>query len=162
MIVVSRQGESKMEIAKNKKANFNYEIVSRIEAGIQLTGPEVKALRAGKLNISEAYVSVEHGEAWLVNASVEPVAGAHMSGLESASPRRSRKLLLRKKEILTLAKELDQQGMTAVPMSAHFNAGGFAKIIVGVGKGKKLHDKRATIKKREWDKQKRRTLKEYS
>jgi SsrA-binding protein len=144
-------------VAENRKARFNYEIEEKLEAGIALVGSEVKSLRAGKANIAEAYATDERGELYLINAHISEYAGAARNG---HAPLRPRKLLLHAREIARLLGAIRRQGMTLIPLKLYFNARGIAKVELGLGKGKKLHDKRDTEKKRDWDRQKGRVMRE--
>ncbi|HEY6670160.1 MAG TPA: SsrA-binding protein SmpB [Methyloceanibacter sp.] len=144
-------------VAENRKARFNYEIEEKLEAGIALVGSEVKSLRAGKANIAEAYATDERGELYLINAHISEYAGAARNG---HAPLRPRKLLLHAREIARLLGAIQRQGMTLIPLKLYFNARGIAKVELGLGKGKKLHDKRDTEKKRDWDRQKGRVMRE--
>ena len=144
-------------VAENRKARFNYDIEEKVEAGIVLTGSEVKSLRSGKANIAESYASDEGGEIYLINAHIAEYAQA---GRANHEPTRPRKLLLHRREMGRLAGAIQRQGMTLVPLRLYFNARGIAKIQLGLGKGKKLHDKRETEKKRDWDRQKGRLMRE--
>jgi SsrA-binding protein len=144
-------------VAENRKARFNYDIEEKVEAGIVLTGSEVKSLRSGKANIAESYASEEGGELYLINAHIGEYAQA---GRAQHSPTRPRKLLLHRREMGRLAGAIQRQGMTLVPLRLYFNARGIAKIQLGLGKGKKLHDKRETEKKRDWNRQKGRLMRE--
>jgi len=149
--------ESGKLVAENRKARFNYEIEDTIEAGIMLTGSEVKSLRSGKANIAEAYASNENGELYLINANIAEYPGAARFG---HAPTRHRKLLLHKKEMARLLGVIQRQGMALVPLRLYFNARGIAKLLLGLGRGKKIHDKRETEKKRDWDRQKSRLMRE--
>jgi SsrA-binding protein len=149
--------ESRKLVAENRKARFNYDIEERLEAGIALKGSEVKSLRAGRANIAESYASEEGGELYLVNAHIAEYAGAARDG---HAPTRPRKLLLHAREIARLIGGIHRQGMTLVPLKLYFNARGIAKVELGLAKGKKLHDKRETEKKRDWERQKRRLMRE--
>ncbi|MBK5197625.1 MAG: SsrA-binding protein SmpB [Methyloceanibacter sp.] len=144
-------------VAENRKARFNYEIEEKLEAGIQLLGSEVKSLRTGKANIADAYASSEGGELYLINAHI---AEYTQSGRAHHDPTRRRKLLLHRREVGRLAGAIQKEGMTLVPLKLYFNARGIAKVELGLGKGKKLHDKRETEKKRDWDRQKGRLMRE--
>ena len=144
-------------IAENRRARFDYAIEDDIECGIQLMGSEVKSLRTGQSNVAESYASVEDGELWLVNSYIAPYEQA-MFGHEA---RRRRKLLVSKKEMANLWKSTQREGMTLVPLVLYFNHRGMAKIKLGIAKGKKNHDKRATEAKRDWGRQKQRLLKEH-
>ncbi len=145
-------------VAENRKARFNYEIQDTLEAGIVLQGTEVKALRNGEANIAESYVSEEGGEIWLINSYIPEYLEANRFNHE---PRRRRKLLLHKREMAKLAQAADREGMTLVPLKLYFNDRGRAKLEVAIGKGKKLHDKRETEKKRDWNRQKARLIREH-
>ncbi len=144
-------------IADNRKARFHYQIGEVIEAGIALTGSEVKSLRAGKANIAEAYVSPEHGEIWLINSNIPVYPQA---GRFNHEPRRPRKLLLHKKQIERLMGAVQRKGMTIVPLRLYFNDRGMVKIAIAEATGKKLHDKRETEKRRDWQREKGRLLRE--
>ena len=144
--------------ADNRKARYNYEIGAVFEAGIQLTGTEVKSLRTGKATIAESYAAVDRqGEMILYNSNIPEYLQANRFNHE---PRRPRKLLLNRREIARLAQGVERQGMTIVPLKLYFNARGRAKIEIALGKGKQLHDKRETEKKRDWNREKSRLLRE--
>ncbi len=149
--------ESGKLVAENRKARFNYDIEERLEAGIALKGSEVKSLRAGRANIAESYASDESGELYLINAHIAEYAGAARDG---HAPTRKRKLLLHSREIARLIGAVRRQGMALVPLKLYFNARGIAKVELGLAKGKKLHDKRETEKTRDWERQKRRLMRE--
>ena len=149
--------ESGKLVAENRRARYNYEIEDTIEAGIILTGSEVKSLRVGKANIAESYASNEDGELYLINAHIDEYPGAARFGHE---PTRHRKLLLHRKEMVRLLEAVQRQGMALVPLRLYFNARGIAKLLLGLGRGKKIHDKRETEKKRDWDRQKSRLMRE--
>lgn len=142
--------------ADNRKARYNYEIGQVFEAGLMLTGTEVKALRGGKANIRDSYASVEDGEIWLINSYIPEYLQANRFNHE---PRRKRKLLLNKREMKQIASAIDRDGMTIIPLKIYFNAQGRAKVEIAMGKGKKLHDKRQTEKNRDWGREKQRLLK---
>jgi SsrA-binding protein len=144
-------------VAENRKARFNYEIGDTLEAGIALSGSEVKSLRSGKANIGDAYASDEGGELYLLNAHIAEYSQA---GRANHEPTRPRKLLLHRKEIGKLAGAIQRDGMTVVPLKLYFNQRGIAKVLLGLAKGKKLHDKRDTEKRRDWDRQKGRLMRE--
>jgi len=143
--------------ADNRKARFNYEIGEVFEAGIALTGTEVKSLRTGKATIGESYASVEKGEMFLINADIPEYLQANRFNHER---RRPRKLLLKWREIVKLSQAIEREGMTIVPLKLFFNDQGRAKIEIAIGKGKKLHDKRETEKNRDWGREKSRLMKE--
>jgi len=144
-------------VAENRKARFNYEIGDTLEAGIALSGSEVKSLRSGKANIGDAYASDEGGELYLLNAHIAEYSQA---GRANHEPTRPRKLLLHRKEIGKLAGAIQREGMTVVPLKLYFNQRGIAKVLLGLAKGKKLHDKRDTEKRRDWDRQKGRLMRD--
>ncbi len=143
-------------VAENRKARFNYEIIDTYEAGLVLTGTEVKSLREGKANIAESYASDEGDEIWLINSHLPEYLQANRFNHE---PRRRRKLLLNKREINRLRAGINRDGMTLVPLKVYFNEKGRAKLELALAKGKKLHDKRETEKERDWNRQKSRLLK---
>ena len=142
-------------VADNRRARFNYEIGETFEAGIALTGTEVKALRQGKATIAESYADSRGGELWLVNANIPEYL---QGGRFNHAPKRPRKLLLHKRQIDKLAGAVDREGMTIVPLKLYFNEKGRAKLEIAVARGKKLHDKRETEKKRSWDRERARLL----
>lgn len=145
-------------VAVNRKARFAYEIMDTLEAGLVLTGTEVKSMREGHVNIQESYAAVEDGEIWLINAHIPEYLQGNRNNHE---PRRPRKLLLNKREMARLAQATEREGMTMVPLRIYFNDRGRAKLLLAIARGKKLHDKRETERKRDWDRQKRRLLKEH-
>jgi SsrA-binding protein len=142
--------------ALNRKARHDFEIGEQLEAGLVLTGTEVKALRAGRVNIAEAYAGIKFGEIYLLNANIGEYkqAGQHLQH----EPRRARKLLLHKKQRNKLIGAIQREGATLVPLSLYFNARGRAKLQLAVAKGRKQHDKRAAIKDREWKKEQGRLI----
>ncbi len=144
------KSESKV-IVKIRRANFDYAIDERFEAGIVLVGSEVKSMRAGKVDVSDAYIQVDRGEAWLKQMYVGPLEHARAFPHE---PRRGRKLLLHAREIQAIHEALARGGYTAVPLSLYFK-NGRVKVELGIGKGKKHYDKRATIAKRDADREAR-------
>jgi len=146
-------------IAENRRARFDYFIESDIEAGIVLTGSEVKSLRTGQSNIAESYASVEGGELWLINSYIAAYKQAGVFGHEE---RRRRKLLVSKRELARLWQAIGREGMTLVPLVMYFNDRGRVKVKIGIAKGKKVADKRETEAKRDWNRQKQRLLKQGS
>src|ERR1700680_3553633 len=142
-------------VAHNRKARFNYEIGETFEAGIALTGTEVKSLRQGKATIAESYADSRGGEIWLVNANIPEYL---QGGRFNHPPKRVRKLLLHRRQIDKLMGAVEREGMTLVPLKLYFNEKGRAKILLAVAKGKKLHDKRESEKKRDWGREKGRLL----
>ena len=145
-------------VAENRRARFDYAIQSELECGIQLMGSEVKSLREGQANIAESYAAVDEGELWLVNSYIAPYDQAKMFRHDE---RRKRKLLVSRKELSDLWNATQRKGMTIVPLVMYFNHRGLVKMKIGVAKGKKNVDKRATEAKRDWQRQKARLLKEH-
>lgn len=144
-------------VAENRRARFDYEIADTLEAGIVLSGTEVKSLRQGKAQIAESYASPEHGELWLINAHIpEYLQGNRFNHDE----KRPRKLLVSKKQLSRLDAEVARAGNTIVPLKLYFNDQGRAKLLIGLGKGKKNYDKRATSRDRDWNRDKARIMKE--
>jgi SsrA-binding protein len=141
-------------VASNRRARFDYEILDTFEAGIELRGPEVKSLRAGKASLNEAYALLRGGEAFLVNAHINPYEQA---GRENADPRRERRLLLHKREILRLQGQVAERGRTLVPLALYFRKGR-AKVELALARGKKRIDKRETIQRREQEREVARAL----
>ncbi|HEX9904235.1 MAG TPA: SsrA-binding protein SmpB [Propylenella sp.] len=152
-----KEGSARKIVAENRKARFNYQIGESFEAGIVLTGTEVKSLRNSRANIAESYVSPERGEIWLVNANIPEYLQANRF---NHAPRRPRKLLLSKRQIGRLFGAVQREGMTIVPLRLYFNERGRAKIEIALAQGKKLHDKRETEKARDWAREKGRLLRE--
>jgi SsrA-binding protein len=144
-------------VAENRRARFDYAIEDTLECGIMLMGSEVKSLRQGGSHITESYATIEHGELWLVNSYISLYAQAKTFGHEE---RRRRKLLASRREMARMWQQIGRQGMTLVPMKLYFNDKGIAKLLIGIAKGKKLADKRETEKKRDWDRQKARVLRD--
>ena len=143
-------------VADNRKARFNYEIGDVFEAGIALTGTEVKSLRNGKAAIAESYAATtREGELFLYNANIPEYLQASRF---NHAPKRPRKLLLHKRQIRKLAAGVEREGMTIVPLRLFFNEKGRAKLDIALGRGKKLHDKRETEKKRSWDRERGRLM----
>jgi len=155
---MSQSGPDKGLVAVNRRARFDYEITDTFEAGMVLTGTEVKSLRMGKANIAEAYVSPEKGEIWLINCDIPPYGHGNRFNHD---PRRARKLLLHKREMNKLAGSVQKDGLTIVPLRLFFNERGMAKLQIGLAKGKKTIDKRETIKQRDWNRSKQRILKNF-
>lgn len=145
-------------IAENRRARFEYRIEDTWEAGLQLTGTEVKSLRTGQANIAESYASAENGGLYLINAYIPEFRQA--GRFFQHEPRRPRRLLMRAKEIHKIAIAVDRQGMTIVPLQLYFNARGLAKLKIALAQGKKLVDKREDIKKREWQRTKARLMRD--
>jgi SsrA-binding protein len=153
-----KPGRNYKVAADNRRARFDYEIGEVFEAGIMLTGTEVKSLRTGKATIAESYGSVDrNGEIYLLNATIPEYLQANRF---NHVPKRPRKLLLKYREIVKLAQGVEREGMAIVPMKIYFNDQGRAKIEIALGRGKKLHDKRETSKERDWNREKSRLMKE--
>ena len=144
-------------IADNRKARYAYAIDGTLEAGIVLTGSEVKSLRGGKTTIAESYAHAKDGEIFLVNAYIPEYNEASRFNHE---PKRTRKLLLHKREVAKLAAAAQREGMTLIPLKMYFNPKGIAKLELGIAKGKKLHDKRETEKQRDWQRDKARLMRQ--
>lgn len=142
-------------VAENRKARFNYAIEDTLEAGLVLTGTEVKSIRTGKATIAESYADSRGGEIWLVNANIPEYLQANRFNHE---PRRDRKLLLHKRQVNKLIGAVEREGMTLIPLKLYFNERGRAKLELALAKGKKLHDKRESEKKRDWSREKGRLM----
>ena len=155
--MANKREEARKLIAENRQARRNYEIESTLEAGIMLLGTEVKSLRAGRANIAESYAREENGEIILVNASIPIYPPAAQFNHE---PGRKRKLLLKKKEMARLILGVDKEGRTLVPLTLYFNEKGLVKMLLGLAKGRREIDKRDVEKKRDWDREKGRLLRD--
>ena len=142
--------------AVNRRARFDYAIGQTFDAGIVLTGTEIKSLRSGKATIGESYAAEKNGELWLVNAYVPEYLEANRFNHETKRPR---KLLLHQREIARLINAVNREGMTIVPLKIFFDDKGWAKVEIALAKGKKLHDKRESEKKRDWGREKSRIMK---
>jgi SsrA-binding protein len=145
-------------ISDNRQARYLYEILETYEAGVQLTGTEIKSIRAGRVNLRDGYVLIRNGEAVLLNVHISPyeASGAYFNH----DPRRTRKLLLHRKQINKLIGQVEQKGLTLVPLKMYFK-GSWLKVLIGLGKGKKLHDKRETLKSRQDKREIERAMKRY-
>jgi len=154
---MTKQDTSRRIIAFNRKARRNYEILETFEAGLALTGSEVKSLREGKASIGEAYANAKGGELVLINATIPIYAQA---GRFNHEERRDRKLLLHKRQIARLMGAVRREGMTLVPLRLYFNDRGIAKLELALARGKKLHDKRETEKRRSWEREKARLMRQ--
>lgn len=157
MAAAKKNNVTNRTIAENRKARYSFALEDPIEAGIVLTGTEVKSLRVGKANIAESYASAENGELYLINAHIPEYLQANRF---NHNERRPRKLLVHRRELNRLIGATQREGMTIVPLKLYFNDRGFAKISLALGKGKKLHDKRETEKKRDWQREKARIMKD--
>lgn len=142
-------------VAQNRRAHFDYEIEEKFIAGLQLTGTEVKSLRLGHANITDAYGIEKNGELYISNMFI---AEYSCKGYETHAEKRDRKLLLNHKEIVKIIGELSRKGSTLVAIRLFFNEKGLAKLEIGLGRGKKLYDKRESIKERDWNREKQRLL----
>ena len=142
-------------VAQNRKARFDYTIKNTVEAGLVLKGPEVKSLRHGRATLSEAWAGEREGEMWLFNAYIPEYQGGVLSRFE---PRAPRKLLLKRKEMRQLAGAISREGITLVPLQIHFNQRGRAKVLLGLGEGRKKADKRAAVAARDWQRDKARLM----
>lgn len=154
--MAGKDSEASARIAENRKARHEYFIQERLEAGIALRGWEVKALRAGRLQLQESYVLLKDGEAWLFGAHVAPLPTA--STHEFPDPTRSRKLLLHRRQIDALIGAVERKGYTLVPLAAYWKAGR-AKLEIGLARGKKQHDRRADERERDWQRERARLMK---
>ena len=144
-------------VAENRRARFEYFIEDVVEAGIMLTGTEVKSLRVGKASIAESFAEVRDGQMWLINATIQVFSHGNIFNHE---PKRPRKLLLHARQIEKMNTAVTRQGMTLVPLTIYFNGTGRAKVELALGKGKKLHDKRETSKDRDWQRDKARLMRD--
>ena len=147
--------DKKKVVAENRRARFDYFVDDRVEAGIALTGTEVKSLRHGEGSIAESYATVDGEEVWLINSHIPEYS--HGNRLNH-QPRRARKLLLKGREISKLQGAVARQGLTLVPLSLYFNSRGRAKVELALARGKKVHDKRDTVKERDWKREQARLL----
>ena len=142
-------------VATNRKARHNFSILETFEAGVALTGSEVKSLRAGKATIAESYADARDGEIWLINSNISEYKQA---GRENHPPKRPRKLLLHKRQINKLIGAVERQGYTVVPLKMYFNAKGRAKVEIALARGKKKGDKRETLKEKDADREARQAM----
>jgi SsrA-binding protein len=155
---MAAKDESKLRVvADNRKARFNYFIDETFEAGVSLTGTEVKSLRLGKATIAESYADARGGEIWLINSNIP---GYLQANRFNHAPKRPRKLLLHKRQIEKLVGAVEREGMTLIPLKLYFNERGKAKLELALARGKKLFDKRDTEKKRSWDRERGRLLRQ--
>lgn len=149
--------EKTKTVAENRRARFDYHIEDVFEAGIALTGTEVKSLRFGQGTIAESYAEVRNGQVWLVNANIPEFSHGNRYNHE---PKRARKLLLHEREINKMFGAVERKGMTLVPLSVYFNSRGRAKVELALAKGKQTHDKRATTKDRDWKRDQARIMRD--
>lgn len=145
-------------IALNRKARHDYDIAETVDAGIVLTGTEIKSIRAGRVNLAQSFARIENGEAWLINAHIAHYDSGNRNNHE---PTRSRKLLLHRDEIGMLAGKASQKRLTLVPLRLYLSKKGLAKVELGLARGKKLYDKRETLARRQTEREIERTLKTY-
>jgi SsrA-binding protein len=150
--------DKKKTVAENRRARYDYHIEDTLEAGIALTGTEVKSLRFGEGSIAESYAEVRGEEAWLVNSNVPEFSHGNRYNHE---PKRPRKLLLHRREIDRLRGAVERKGMTLVPLSIYFNSRGRAKVELALAKGKNAADKRQTIKERDWKREQSRIMRDH-
>ena len=155
--MAKKKDDGQKIVADNRKARFHYEISDVYEAGIALTGTEVKSLRQGKATIAESYAAEREGELWLYNAHIPEYLQANRF---NHHPRRPRKLLLHAREINKLRGAVEREGMTLVPLKLYFNPKGRAKVELAIARGKKLHDKRETEKQRSWQRERARLMRQ--
>jgi SsrA-binding protein len=148
--------ESYKVISDNRQARYLYEILETYEAGVQLTGTEVKSIRAGKVNLQDGYALIRDGEIWLINVHISPYTASGQ--YFNHEPRRTRKLLLHRQEIRKLIGKVEQQGLTLVPLKMYLKRG-WVKVSIALGKGKKLHDKRESLKRRQDQRDMQRAMK---
>jgi len=149
--------DKKKIVAENRRARFEYFLEDFYEAGIALTGTEVKSLRFGEGSIAESYAEVKDGQAWLINANIPEFSHGNRYNHE---PKRPRKLLLHEREIEKIHVGVSREGMTLIPIAVYFNSRGRAKVELALAKGKKLHDKRETAKERDWKRDQQRLMRE--
>lgn len=152
-----KKSTPKKNVAENRRARRDYEIEDVIEAGLVLTGTEVKALREGHATIAEAYATPENNAIWLINATIPEYSAGNR---ENHEPKRPRKLLLNVREMAKLSQAVERKGYTIVPLRLYFNDRGIAKIEIGLGVGRKSHDKRDVVKDRDWSRQQQRILRD--
>lgn len=155
--MASAREDSQRAVALNRRARYDYEIEDTIEAGLVLTGSEVKSLRAGQVNIAESYATEQGGEIWLLNAYIGEYKQAGRFGHE---PKRPRKLLLKSRELARLIGAVRREGATLVPLRLYFNQRGIAKLALGLARGKRKYEKRETEKKREWERERGRLMRD--
>ncbi|MFQ5889442.1 MAG: SsrA-binding protein SmpB [Gemmatimonadota bacterium] len=151
---MARTADGRKVVIRNRKARHEFEILEEVEAGLVLRGAEVKSLRAGKANFTDSFARVERGELWLYNLHIAPYESAHV---DPPDPLRTRKLLVHRKELERLAAKTAERGLTLVPLDIHFT-NGRAKVTLGLARGKKLHDKRETLKRSEMRREVERAL----
>jgi len=154
-----KQFDKQKSVAENRRARFDYFIEDTFEAGIALTGTEVKSLRFGEGSIAESYAEIRNGECWLVNSNIPEFSHGNRFNHE---PKRPRKLLLHQREIERLQGAVERKGMTLVPLSIYFNSKGKAKVELALARGKQAADKRQTIKERDWKREQARIMRDHA
>ena len=154
----NKKKKSGNSVAQNRRARFDYNIIDTLEAGVMLTGTEVKSLRLGRASIGESFAGERNNELFLQNAHIPE----YNSGVFNHEPRRPRKLLLHARELDKMIDAIHRKGMSLIPLSIYFNDRGLAKVQLGLGEGKKRQDKREAVKKQDWDRQKARLMREQS
>lgn len=155
--MAEKQNNNSKTIAQNKRARFDYEILETLEVGIVLQGSELKSIRLGKVSINESFAGEMEGEIYLFNANITEYVQATYNNHD---PRRPRKLLMHKKQMNKFLGAIRRKGLALVPITLYFNHKGRIKLLLGLGRGKKTHDKRETIKERDWDRSRARILRE--
>lgn len=150
------KGDGKL-VAQNRKARHDYTVIDTVEAGISLQGTEIKSIRNNRINLKDGFVRFRNGEAFLFNVHISPYDQGNLFNHE---PRRSRKLLMHKKQIVKLHEESQKKGMTVIPLKVYIK-NGYAKVLVGLAKGKREHDKRETLKRKDQEREIQRALKDY-
>ncbi len=154
---MTKQKQHSRPLAQNRKASHDYFILDTVEAGLVLTGTEIKSVRASRINLKDGFAQVRNGEAWLMNVHISPYDQGNQFNHD---PLRNRKLLLHKKQINRLEQESSKKGVTLVPLKVYIKHG-FAKVLLGIAQGKRDYDKRESIKRRDQEREIRRTLKNY-
>jgi SsrA-binding protein len=149
-----KKDDSRKIVARNRKARHEYDILESVEAGMELRGPEVKSIRAGEVSFQDAFARVERGEVWLYSLHISPYEQANRANVDPVRPRR---LLLNRREIRHLAQQVDEKGLTLVPLEIYFSRG-YAKVTLAVARGRKLHDKREALKRRVQEREAQRAM----
>jgi SsrA-binding protein len=152
---VSKESGRKV-VARNRKARHEYEVLETLEAGMALKGPEVKSIRAGQVSFQDSFARVERGEVWLHSLHISPYEQANRN---NEDPTRPRKLLLNRSEIRRLVGKVEEKGLTLVPLEIYFSKG-YAKVLIALARGKKLHDKRETLKRKDQEREAQRAMRE--
>lgn len=155
---MSNESNGYKVVTDNRKARYLYEILDTYEAGIELKGTEVKSIRAGRVNLQDGYALLRGGEVWLINVHISPYENT--GTFFNHDPRRTRKLLLHRREINKLIGQVEQKGLTLVPLKLYLKRGR-VKVLIGLARGKKLHDKRETVRRRDDERSMRRAMKQF-